>query len=142
MNIFYSLLDHFLIFIRQQKTEYLEISSLRDVKTGKYASTPKDKYLRDVLLSGKSNAPVHDKTITICYGPDMTNVQVVNFVCVAENADEIAREWTEFVFQCISNQRMQNLSPWESLMKLRSCLLLGKAVVDEKTRLYKLPIQT
>jgi phosphatidylinositol phospholipase C beta len=120
----------------------LELSCIRDVKTGKYACTPKDKYLKDVLSSGKSSAPVPDKTITICYGPDLVNVLVLNFVCVADNADEVAREWTEFLFQCAENQRMQNLSPWESLAKLRSCLVYGKAVVDEKSRMYKLPVQT
>lgn len=38
-------------------------------------------------------------------------------------------------------QRMQNLSPWENLMKLRSILLYGKAVIDEKTHEFKLPVQ-
>jgi hypothetical protein len=36
---------------------------------------------------------------------------------------------------------MQNLSPWENLMKLRSILLYGKAVIDEKTHEFKLPVQ-
>ena len=102
----------------------------------------KDKHLKEILCSGKSAAPIQDKTISVYYGPDFINIQIVNFVCVADNADEVAKQWTEFILKCITNPRVQNLSPWESLMKLRTVLLYGKAVIDEKTRNYKLPVQT
>jgi hypothetical protein len=39
-------------------------------------------------------------------------------------------------------RRMQNLSPYENLMKLRSVLVFGKAIIDEKTHEFKLPVQT
>ncbi len=31
-------------------------------------------------MSGKSNAPINEKTITIYYGPDFVNLQTINFV--------------------------------------------------------------
>lgn len=31
-------------------------------------------------MSGKSNATINEKTITIYYGPDFVNLQTINFV--------------------------------------------------------------
>ena len=59
---------------------------------------------------------------------------------LVENSVEVAKEWASFIFKCATNQRMQNLSPWENLMKLRSVLDYGKAEIDEKHHI--LPVQT
>ena len=120
----------------------MDISTIRDVRTGKYANVPKDKNVKELLLSGKSNYSIQDKTISIYYGNDVTNIQSINFVSMSQNANEIAKEWSDFLFKCANNQRMLNLSPWECLMKLRSCLVYGKAILDEKTHEFKLPVQT
>ena len=32
-------------------------------------------------MIGPSDIPLEDKTVTICYGSDMVNVEFVNFVC-------------------------------------------------------------
>jgi hypothetical protein len=52
-----------------------------------------------------------------------------------------SKEWADFIFKCSTNQRMLNLSPWENIMKLRSCLIYGKSKIDEKTFEFRLPIK-
>jgi hypothetical protein len=47
--------------------------------------------MREVLSSGKYNVPIQDKTITLIYGLDFLTLQSINFVCMAENAVEIAK---------------------------------------------------
>lgn len=93
-------------------------------------------------MSGKSSASIREKTITIYYGPDFVNLQSINFVSLSDNAHMIAKTWSEFLFQAATNQRAQNLSPYENLLKLRTCLLYGKSVFDERTLEYRLPVQT
>lgn len=44
--------------------------------------------LRDQCMIGPSDIPTEDKTITVCYGKDMTNIDFVNFVCASR---EVAR---------------------------------------------------
>ncbi len=84
-----------------KKSEFLDIALIRDVRTGKYANVPKVIFLKiyslaknnekmnlkkkdrntcQILMSGKSNAPINEKTITIYYGPDFVNLQTINFV--------------------------------------------------------------
>ncbi len=126
--------------LSKKKSEYLELSSIRDVKTGIYAYVPVEKSQRDMLSSGKSNASIQAKTITIIYGTDFCQNQSINFVSLADNAEEIAKEWSDFIFKSATNPRMLNLSIYEQLMKLHSILLYGKAVLDEKLRTFCVPV--
>ena len=54
-------------------------------------SIRKDKSLREVLSSGKSNAPIQDKTVSIYYGCDFLNVQCVNFVSMSDEPVDAAK---------------------------------------------------
>ena len=102
----------------------------------------KDKNLKDILSSGQSNVPVEDKTLSIYYGADFVNVQCINFVSVAPDANKVVNEWSNCLFECSLSPRSQNLSPWEHLNKLRTILLYGKSIIDEKSRELRLPVQT
>lgn len=79
---------YFLYWIDQNKeTEFLEISSIRDTRTGKYAKVPKaDGKLKDSL--GNYDDPLEDRTLTVVYGPDLINVNFINFCC---NKKEVAQ---------------------------------------------------
>jgi hypothetical protein len=59
---------------------------------------------------------------------------------ILRNAD--FKEWAQHILECSLCPRSQNLSPWEHLNKLRTILLYGKSLVDEKTRELRLPVQT
>ncbi|XP_052272582.1 1-phosphatidylinositol 4,5-bisphosphate phosphodiesterase beta-1-like isoform X3 [Dreissena polymorpha] len=61
----------------------LDISYIRDTRTGKYAKVPKDGKLRETCLIGPSDVPLEDKTVTIAYGNDMVNIEFYNFVCAS-----------------------------------------------------------
>ena len=54
-------------------------------------SLNKDPKQFDLLNTGKSNFSVQDKTISIIYGGDFTNLQVINFVALTENPVEVAK---------------------------------------------------
>lgn len=92
-------------------------------------------------MTGKSTA-IREKTITIIYGPDFVNLQSINFVSLAASPQETAELWADYLFQAVMNQRTQNLSPYENLLKLRTVLLYGKSIFDERTLEYRLPVQT
>ena len=47
----------------------------------------------------------------------------------------------ESIFKYSTSAKTQNLSPFDQVCKLRSILLYGKAVFDEKTKEFQLPVQ-
>lgn len=53
--------------------------------------------MREVLASGKSNISIQDKTISIYYGQDYFNLQIINFVSMSENPVETARVFGLFL---------------------------------------------
>ena len=57
--------------------------------------------LRDSCTIGPSDIPLEDKTVTICYGSDMVNVELVNFVCASREVAMVSNvlEATSF-FRC------------------------------------------
>ncbi|WAR18943.1 PLCB3-like protein [Mya arenaria] len=61
----------------------LDISYIRDTRTGKQAKVPKMDKLRETCSIGPSDIPLEDKTVTIAYGNDMVNVEFINFVCAS-----------------------------------------------------------
>ncbi|CAF0820017.1 unnamed protein product [Brachionus calyciflorus] len=126
---------------RNQKQEIIDLAYIRDVKTGKYARVPNDRSNREYFFSEKSQSPIQDRTISIYYGYDFCNIQIINFISVDDRAVEKAQTWTKFILKCITNQRIQNLSPWENLIKLKNYLFFGKGVLDNKTKDLKLPVQ-
>ena len=46
--------------------------------------------LRDSCTIGPSDIPLEDKTVTICYGSDMVNVEFVNFVCASREVATVS----------------------------------------------------
>lgn len=98
--------------------------------------------MRDILSSGQSNVPIEDKTLSIYYGSDFVNIQCINFVSMAPDADKVTVEWSKIIFESSLCPRIHNLSAWDHLNKLRAILLYGKSVIDEKTKEFRLPVQT
>lgn len=44
-----------------------------------------------MLFAGKSTGSIQDRTMSIYYGSDLCNIQIINFVSVAENAVDIIK---------------------------------------------------
>lgn len=77
---------------QNKEMDYLDLSLIRDTRTGKYAKVPKEGKLKDNCMIGQPDVPVEDKTVTIAYGTNMTNISFINFVC---SSRETAKLWCD-----------------------------------------------
>ncbi|KAI4808365.1 hypothetical protein KUCAC02_000429, partial [Chaenocephalus aceratus] len=89
-----------------QEVETLDINTIRDTRTGKYAKLPKDAKLRDVLGFGKGGS-VERKLVTVVYGNDLVNISYLNFQAMQEDTAKI---WTDELFTLATNILSQNAS--------------------------------
>ncbi|XP_042189593.1 1-phosphatidylinositol 4,5-bisphosphate phosphodiesterase beta-1 isoform X2 [Callorhinchus milii] len=98
----------FLYWTDQNKdTDLLDISHIKDSRTGKYARIPKDLKLRELLDVGNQGNRLEGRMFTVVYGPDLVNISFLNFVAFQE---EIAKEWTDALFDLATNLLAQNSS--------------------------------
>nr|XP_027200086.1 1-phosphatidylinositol 4,5-bisphosphate phosphodiesterase classes I and II-like [Dermatophagoides pteronyssinus] len=115
------------------ETELLEISSIRDTRTGKYAKTPKnDGKLKESINIGPQDIQLEDKTLTIVYGTDFVNVNFINFCTYSK---EIAQEWTNEILKISYNLLAINASVYTFLEKAHTKLFL----MSDRDR--KLPVK-
>ncbi|KAF7214572.1 1-phosphatidylinositol 4,5-bisphosphate phosphodiesterase beta-3 [Nothobranchius furzeri] len=99
-----------------QELEILDISLIRDTRTGKYAKQPKQKTL-DLIPSRDEN----DNLLTIVYGTDLVNVTFYNFVALELN---VAKLWVDQLFEMATNKLSQNASRTTYLRKAYTKLTL------------------
>ncbi|XP_034020054.1 1-phosphatidylinositol 4,5-bisphosphate phosphodiesterase beta-3 [Thalassophryne amazonica] len=102
------------------EVEILDISTIRDTRTGKFAKQPKDPKLRDVLGFGKGDN-VEGKMVTVVHGNDLVNITFLNFQAMQEN---IAKIWTDELFTLATNILSQNASRNTFLFKAYTKLKL------------------
>ncbi|XP_048456854.1 1-phosphatidylinositol 4,5-bisphosphate phosphodiesterase beta-1-like [Rhincodon typus] len=89
------------------ETDLLEISLVKDARTGKYARNPKDAKLRELLDVGNQGSRLESRMVTVVYGPDLVNISYLNFMAFQE---DIAKEWTDALFSLATNLLAQNRS--------------------------------
>ncbi|GBM78881.1 1-phosphatidylinositol 4,5-bisphosphate phosphodiesterase beta-1, partial [Araneus ventricosus] len=129
----------FLYWTDQNKeTEFLEISCMRDVRTGRYSRVPKEGKLRDSVTMGPPDIPLEDKTVTVVYGPDLVNISFLNFCCIGR---EIAQEWTDALMKMAYNLLALNAPATMFLEKLYTKISLmvdrdGKVPVKNVVKLF------
>ncbi|XP_052106026.1 1-phosphatidylinositol 4,5-bisphosphate phosphodiesterase classes I and II-like isoform X4 [Mytilus californianus] len=84
----------YILFWKDQNKEMesLDMSLIRDTRTGKYAKVPKEGKLKDTCMIGQSDIPVEDKTVTVAYGSEMTGISFINFVC---SSRDTAKLWCD-----------------------------------------------
>ena len=100
---------------QNNETEFLELSSVRDARTGRGARTPaREGKLRDSVSMGPDAIPLEDKTLTIVYGSDFVNVNFINFCC---NNREVAQEWADHVMKMAYNLLAVNASAYMFMKK-------------------------
>ncbi|XP_072178631.1 1-phosphatidylinositol 4,5-bisphosphate phosphodiesterase beta-3-like [Diadema setosum] len=93
----------------------LELTQLRDTRTGRYANTPKDAKLRELCDFGTKDVTLENKTVTVVYGSDMVNLNFVNFCATS---DKIAQEWCENLLKLAYHRSSQNPSLAKLLEKI------------------------
>ncbi|KAM6909081.1 1-phosphatidylinositol 4,5-bisphosphate phosphodiesterase beta-3 [Xenentodon cancila] len=119
-----------------QEVEILDISTIRDTRTGKYAKQPKDQKMREKLGFGKEN--VERKLVTIVYGNDLVNISFLNLQAMQEDTAKI---WTDELFTLATNILSQNASRNTFLLKAYTKLILqvnqdGKIPVKNILKLF------
>ncbi|XP_078591083.1 1-phosphatidylinositol 4,5-bisphosphate phosphodiesterase beta-1-like isoform X4 [Branchiostoma floridae x Branchiostoma japonicum] len=144
------------------ETECLDITVIRDTRTGKYARLPKEarecyrkkprgpKFkrrvsaglfpslsvvdkLKEMVQFGPPDIPVENKTVTVVYGPDMVNISFINFV---SNSEGVAKIWTDSLLKIATNVLALNASPMQNLKKV-----YAKLIVKDLTKEGKLPVK-
>ncbi|MCJ8731465.1 hypothetical protein PDJAM_G00199880 [Pangasius djambal] len=113
---------------QENEAEIVDISHIRDTRTGKFAKIPKDSRVREWLGFGKGEGNVEAKLVTVVYGNDLVNISFLNFQAMQE---DIAKVWTEELFKLATNILSQNASRNTFLLKAYTKLTL-QATQDGK----------
>ncbi|XP_062858323.1 1-phosphatidylinositol 4,5-bisphosphate phosphodiesterase beta-1 isoform X2 [Trichomycterus rosablanca] len=113
---------YFLYWTDQYKeTDLLEMSYIKDVRTGKYSRTPKDAKIREQLGLASVVGKIENRMLTVVTGPDMVNITYMNFMAIE---DDVAKRWADELFSMASNLLAQNMSRQTCLEKVYSRLVL------------------
>nr|CAD7401563.1 unnamed protein product [Timema poppensis] len=91
---------------QNKEMDMLDIATIRDARTGKYAKIPKDPKLRQIVTMGSQDT-LEEKTVTICHGADFVNLTFANFCCTKR---EIAQLWTDEILKLAYNLPQLNSS--------------------------------
>ncbi|PSN44092.1 1-phosphatidylinositol 4 [Blattella germanica] len=122
---------------QNKEMDMLDIATIRDTRTGKYAKIPKDPKLRQIVSMGSQDT-LEEKTVTVCFGPDFTNICFINFCCTKK---EIAQLWTDELLKISYNLLQLNSSSIRFLNKAHTKLTLmtdkaGKIPIKNVIRLF------
>ncbi|XP_060077533.1 1-phosphatidylinositol 4,5-bisphosphate phosphodiesterase beta-1-like [Ylistrum balloti] len=102
----------------------LDISYIRDTRTGRFAKVPKEGKLRESCMIGNMDCSLEDKTVTIAYTKDpskcnMVDVDFINFVCASK---AVAKEWCDELLKYATNLLALNASALSYLEKAHTKL--------------------
>uniref|UniRef100_A0AAR2KDY1 1-phosphatidylinositol 4,5-bisphosphate phosphodiesterase n=1 Tax=Pygocentrus nattereri TaxID=42514 RepID=A0AAR2KDY1_PYGNA len=120
------------------EVDIVDISHIRDTRTGKFAKIPKDPRVREVLGIGKGDGNADGKLVTVVHGNDLVNISFLNFQAMQE---DIAKVWTEELFKLATNILSHNASRNNFLLKAYTKLTLqvtqdGKIPVKNILRMF------
>ncbi|XP_044255900.1 1-phosphatidylinositol 4,5-bisphosphate phosphodiesterase classes I and II [Tribolium madens] len=116
---------------QNHEMDLLDIATIRDTRTGRYAKIPKDPKLRQIVTMGSQDT-LEEKTVTVCCANDFVNMNFINFCCTRK---EIARLWTDALMSLAYNLNQINGTANLYLLKAYTKLIL----VTDKTG--KIPIK-
>uniref|UniRef100_A0A3P9N9R3 1-phosphatidylinositol 4,5-bisphosphate phosphodiesterase n=1 Tax=Poecilia reticulata TaxID=8081 RepID=A0A3P9N9R3_POERE len=95
-------------------TELLDLTYVKDVRTGRSTKPPKEAKLRELLDVGNLVGRLENRMVTVVTASDLVNVGQLNFI--ASQEDE-AKLWCEEVFSLATNLLSHNLNRDHSLLK-------------------------
>nr|XP_017523223.2 1-phosphatidylinositol 4,5-bisphosphate phosphodiesterase beta-2 isoform X3 [Manis javanica] len=99
---------YYLYWTHQSKEmEFLDITSIRDTRFGKFAKMPKSQKLRDVFNMDFPDNNFLLKTLTVVSGPDMVDLTFHNFVSYKEN---VGKDWAEDILALVKHPLTANAS--------------------------------
>ncbi|XP_074854939.1 1-phosphatidylinositol 4,5-bisphosphate phosphodiesterase beta-2 isoform X2 [Carettochelys insculpta] len=100
---------------QNKEMEFLDITSIRDTRVGKFAKIPKSQKLRDVFNLDFPDNNFLLKTLTVVSGPDMVDLTFHNFVSYKEN---VGKSWAEDIMAIVKNPLTYNASRYTFLEKI------------------------
>uniref|UniRef100_A0A670XPF8 1-phosphatidylinositol 4,5-bisphosphate phosphodiesterase n=1 Tax=Pseudonaja textilis TaxID=8673 RepID=A0A670XPF8_PSETE len=100
---------------QSKEIEFLDITSIRDTRVGKFAKIPKNHKLREVFNLDFPNNNFLHKILTVVSGPDMVDLTFHNFVSYKEN---VGKNWADDIMDFIRNPFIYNASRYTFLEKI------------------------
>uniref|UniRef100_H3DJB0 Phosphoinositide phospholipase C n=1 Tax=Tetraodon nigroviridis TaxID=99883 RepID=H3DJB0_TETNG len=96
----------YLYWMNQSKeTTFLDVATIRDTRTGKYAKLPKQPKVRNVFNLDFPDSNHLAKTLTIVSGPDTVNLTYHNFFACKE---KLAQNWASDILALAYNAARNN----------------------------------
>ncbi|XP_039993523.1 1-phosphatidylinositol 4,5-bisphosphate phosphodiesterase beta-2 [Xiphias gladius] len=96
----------FVYWINQSKeTMFLDVATIRDTRTGKYAKIPKHPKVRNVFNLDFPDSNHLAKTLTIVSGPDTVNLNYYNFFASKE---KVTQNWANDILAIAYNAARNN----------------------------------
>ncbi|KAL7861833.1 hypothetical protein SRHO_G00132740 [Serrasalmus rhombeus] len=106
----------YLYWINQSKEmEFLDVTTIRDTRTGKYAKLPKQPKVRNVFNMDFPDSNHLAKALTIVSGPDMVNLTYHNFFAAK---DKVVQNWADDILAIAYNPQRANVCRQVFLDKL------------------------
>ncbi|XP_077350862.1 1-phosphatidylinositol 4,5-bisphosphate phosphodiesterase beta-1-like [Festucalex cinctus] len=123
---------------QNKETELLDLTHVKDVRTGRSTKTAKEAKLRELLDVGNLVGRLENRMVTVVTASDIVNVNQIIFI--ASQEDE-AKVWCEELFCLSSNLLSHNLNRDHSLLKAYVKLTLqpnaeGRIPVKNIVRLF------
>nr|XP_060616268.1 1-phosphatidylinositol 4,5-bisphosphate phosphodiesterase beta-2 [Anolis sagrei ordinatus] len=100
---------------QSKETEFLDITSIRDTRIGKFAKIPKSQKLREVFNLDFPENNFFLKTLTVVSGPDIVDLTFHNFVSYKEN---VGKDWADDIMAIVRNPFTYNASRYTFLEKI------------------------
>ncbi|XP_062946273.1 1-phosphatidylinositol 4,5-bisphosphate phosphodiesterase beta-2 isoform X1 [Cynocephalus volans] len=117
---------------QSKEMEFLDITSIRDTRFGKFAKIPKSQKLRDVFNLDFPDNNFLLKTLTVVSGPDMVDLTFHNFVSYKEN---VGKDWAQDILALVKHPLTANAP---------RCTFLDKILVKLQMQLNpegKIPVK-
>uniref|UniRef100_A0A8C2G0H3 Phosphoinositide phospholipase C n=1 Tax=Cyprinus carpio TaxID=7962 RepID=A0A8C2G0H3_CYPCA len=81
---------YFLYWTDQNKeTDLLDLSLIKDMRNGRFAKTPKEAKLRELLDVGTLEGKLENRTLTVVSGVDMVSITCLNFTAFSEEVAKV-----------------------------------------------------
>ncbi|XP_075469488.1 1-phosphatidylinositol 4,5-bisphosphate phosphodiesterase beta-2 isoform X3 [Ascaphus truei] len=106
---------------QSKEIEFLDLTSIRDTRFGKFAKTPKSQKLRMVFNLDFPENNFLAKTLTVVSGPDMVDLTFHNFVSYKEN---VGKDWAADILAIVTNPVLVNASRYAFFEKIHVRLKL------------------
>lgn len=89
--------------------DLLDIATIRDVRTGRYAKIPKEPKLKHIVTMGFQDT-LEEKTVTVCCGSDFVNLTFINFCCTKKEIAQVVSSIYNLYFKQPINKKSISLS--------------------------------